>query len=67
MFYAIDMSLPYKTLKGISVMLVYRHTIYGIYSGLILDLSPANERQRYFITTFDTARAQNWNQPYILL
>ena len=51
MFYAINMSLRYKTVSGISVMFACRHNMYGIYSGLILGLRPANERRSYFITT----------------
>ena len=36
------------------------------YSGLILGLRPANERQRYFVTTSLIGWAQIWNQPWLL-
>ena len=73
MFYAINMSLRYKTVNGISVMLIYRHAFYGIFSGLILDLSPANERQCNFVATSHTGRWKprispayccKWHSPY---
>ena len=34
-------------------------------SGLILDLHPANERRRYFVTTSLSGWEQTWNRPWV--